>query len=210
MSLFDLLFIVLFLGTLILLLVIGVSALCGRRRLALRLLCLLSISLAAYFIVVIVVAVLAPQKVLTRSQCRCFDEMCFTVKDVNITPVIGRGQQAAKAQGMFYLVTIEVSCYGHGRAQSEAGVSASLVDATEHTYEVSPMGQRAYEAENTLNPPLTARVAPGESVSSVQVFDVHVEASEIALHIGHSGPGLFILGDDESPLHKPTIIRLHP
>lgn len=210
MSLFDLLFIALFLGTVTLLIVTLITALCGRRRITLRLLCFLGISLAAYFLIVALVAVATPQKVLTREQSRCFDEMCFAVTDVKIALTIGQGQQATKAAGRFYLVTIQVSCHGHGRAQSEAGVGVSLVDTTGSTYEVSPTGQHAYQAGNELNPPLTARVAPGDSVSSVQVFDVPMEAAEVALHVSHSGPGLFIIGDDESPLHKPTIIRLHP
>jgi len=210
MSLFDLLFILIFLGTVVALIVILISALCGRRGTAIRIMRGLGGSLAAYFLVVVLVAVATPQKVLTREQSRCFDEMCFSVTDVKTASAIGKKPPMTKASGTFYLVAIRVSCLGHGRAQSEAGVGASLVDAAGHTYEVSPAGQHAYEAENSVNPPLTARVAPGEDVSSVQVFDVPLKAPDIALHVSHSGPGLFIIGDDESPLHKPTIIRLHP
>ena len=210
MTIFDLLFIFLFLATIITLLIIVINMLCGRKHTALRILRILGGSLAAYFCVVVVVALAAPQKVLMPGQSRCFDEMCFTVTNVKIAPTIGRKPPITKAEGVFYLVTIQISCHGHGRAQSEGGVGASLIDAKGYTYEVSSAGQHAYEAESRGNPPLTTRVAPGENVSSVQVFDVPVKASEVALHIGHSGPGLFIIGDDESPLHKPTIIRLQP
>lgn len=210
MSLFDLLFIVLFFATFVILVFILIAVMKGRRRIALRLLCILGASLGAYLLVVALVALASPQKILTQQQSRCFDEMCFSVTDVKVASKIGTGKQTVITGGKFYLVTIQVSCHGHGRAQSEAGVGISLVDAAGSTYKVSPAGQRGYETTNGPNPPLTVRVRPGESISTVQVFEVPGKTSGVSLHVSHSGPGLFIIGDDESPLHKPTLIRLQP
>ena len=83
------------------------------------------------------------------------------------------------------------------------------MDTTGHTYEASVIGQRDYDAAHVSNLPLTARVTPGDTVPCVLVFDVPSDAKDVSLHVSHSGPGLFIIGDDESPLHKPTIIRLN-
>jgi len=210
MSVFDLLFIFVFFGTVILVFVILVNLLRGRRSSARRSSRVLGIGLAAYLLIVAIVAILSPQKVLTIGQNRCFDEMCFAVMDVKVTPTVGSGQRQIHAKGTFYIVTIRVTCQGHGRAQSEAGVGVSCLDSKGNTYKVSLQGQRTFETANTTNPSLTDRVPPGESISCVQVFDLPPDASDVALHVSHSGPGLFIIGDDESPLHKPTIIRLTP
>ncbi|HEX5324169.1 MAG TPA: hypothetical protein VFW40_10310, partial [Capsulimonadaceae bacterium] len=109
----------------------------------------------------------------------------------------------------FYIVTVRVHSHARGRPQSEAGVNASLVDSHSRSYQISEVGQRAYEAEHGPTPPLTDRLQPGQTIESVLVFDVPAGASDIALNLGHNGPGLFIIGDDESALHKPTIIRLN-
>ena len=209
MTLFDLLFILVLLGSIILLAVTVILALSGRRRKAIRLLRFLGIALAVYLLIVAVVAVAMPQKILSRDQSRCFDEMCFQVADVKNVTSIGSETRRTIAQAghSFCIVTVRITCRGHGHAQSEGGVIGSLVDARGATYHVSEAGQRAYDGAHGTTPPLTARVAPGETVLSVQVFDIPSQAPGLGLHIGHSGPGLFIIGDDESPLHKPTLIR---
>ena len=210
MSGFDLLFVLVFLSTATTLIVILVNLFRGRKHAAVRVSRALGTGLASYLLVVAAVAALAPQKVLTMGEDRCFDEMCFAATGVKKVPVIGQGSNRVRASGSFYLVSVRVSSHSRGRAQSEAGVKASLIDSEGHVYQVSPQGQRAYESGAGPSPPLTSRLQPGETISSVQIFDVPQGTSDLALHFGHDGPGLFIIGDDESPLHKPTITQLEP
>ncbi|HEX5323295.1 MAG TPA: hypothetical protein VFW40_05870 [Capsulimonadaceae bacterium] len=208
MSIFDILFLVVVLSAAITLVAALIGLLRGRRRSALRALGILAACLAVYFLVDIVVTVSSPQRVLRMGQNRCFDEMCFAATSVKIVPTLGPKGRRVKAAGRFYLVTIRLSSHARRRPQRELGVMVSLIDSRGQIYGVSSAGRGAFEAASEPNPPITSLLQPGESLNSVQVFDVPKGASGIALHVGHSGPGLFIIGDDENPLHKPTLIRL--
>lgn len=208
MPLADLLFLLAVFCTFVTLIGILVALLRGRKRAALRALCALGICLAIYMVIGVVVGVSAPQKTLKMGEDRCFDEMCFAPTSVKIVPAIGQASSQTNANGNFYEVSIRAASHARGQAQREAGVSVSLMDSIGHVYEVSPQGQRAYEAANGPTPALTSRLQAGQRITSVQVFDVPRNASGLALHFGHNGPGLFIIGDDESPLHKPTITPL--
>jgi len=208
MSVFDLLFLVIFLGSVVALVAVLVSLLRGRRSTAVRILRALGTGLGIYFLIVIAVDIAAPQRVLGMGEDRCFDEMCLAATGVRTAPEIGPKGHMAKARGVFYLVTVRVHSRALRRAQREAGVNVSLIDSQGHTYNVSPAGERAYEAEHGPVTPLVSQLAPGQTIESVQVFDVPAGAKGVALHIGHDGPGLLIIGDDESPWHRPTIIPL--
>lgn len=208
MSLSDLLFLLAVFCTFVTLCGSLVALLRGRKSAALRAFCALGICLATYMLIGVVVGVSAPQKTLKMGEDRCFDEMCFAPTSVKIVPAVGLASNQIKANGNFYEVSIQASSHALGHAQREAGVSVSLIDSTGHVYEVSPQGQSAYEAANGPAPALTSRLQAGQRIISVQVFDVPRNASGLALHFGHNGPGLFIIGDDESPLHKPTITPL--
>jgi hypothetical protein len=108
MSVFDLLFIFIFLGSVITVLTTLINLLGGCKPAAKRTSRVLCIGLGAYLLIVALVAIMAPQKVILKGQDRCFDEMCFAVTDLNITPAIGNGRQQLRAGGRFYLVTIRV------------------------------------------------------------------------------------------------------
>jgi hypothetical protein len=85
------------------------------------------------------------------------------------------------------------------------------VDGQGRKYDVSPPGQGAFEAEHGPAAPLTSTLALGQSLSTVQIFDLPDDARDVGLTVEHPvgpSPGLFIIGDDASLLHKPTIVRL--
>jgi len=102
-----------------------------------------------------------------------------------------------------------VSSRSRGRVQSEGGLRALLWDSGKY-YEVSSGGQQAWEAVNGETARLTVRLRPGESVQSVQVFDLPNDASAPGLALSHGfTPGYFVIG--ECPLfQKPTILKLAP
>jgi len=210
MSLWDLLFLFIILASAIALVVILVNLILRRTRTALRILITLASCLAIYFLIAAVSAISAPQRVLAMGQDRCFDELCFAVTGVKTAPSVGPSGREAKAAGQFYMVTVRMSSHARGRPQRELGVSASLIDSHGRTYRISQLGQNAYDSTNISNPSLTSVIMPGESQSSVQVFDVSANASGLSLVFGHSGLGMLILGDEDSALRKPAIIRLNP
>lgn len=82
MTIFDLLFLVLFLASVGTLIVASVVALRGRRARALVLLKRLGIVAALYLFVVIVVAALTPQRFLHVGDDQCSDDWCIAVRGV--------------------------------------------------------------------------------------------------------------------------------
>lgn len=60
--------------------------------------------------------------------------------------------------------------------------------------------------------PFDTRLQASELVLTTRWFDVPAGAAPLRLAIAHEGsaaaPGLFIIGDDLSWLHQPTIVKL--
>lgn len=209
---FELLLVGLFLASLITLISVLVMAIRGRQRTAMQTLRALGVGWAVYLVVVVAVAAATasrPQRIIPMGQERCFDEMCFSVVDVRTVPELGPASEPVKAGGLFYVVTVRASSRSRGRPQSEGGLRALIWDSGKY-YEASPNGQRAWEATNGETAKLTARLGPGESVQSVQVFDLPKDSAAPGLALSHGfTPGFFVIG--ECPLfHKPAILRLTP
>jgi len=207
--LYELLFAGLCLATVGGLVVALVQLLRGARSQAGRMLLALCGIWAGYLAVVAVVAALTPQRVVPFGQDLCFDEVCFAVVRTETVAEIGQGAHAVHAQGLFRIVMVKVSNHARGRTQREGGLHALLRDAGME-YAVSPAGQSAWNAGHGAGVPLDAQLAPGESVQSVQVFDLPAAAGDPELMLSHgSTPGYFVIG--QSPmLHKPTVMRLQP
>jgi hypothetical protein len=205
---FELLFIALFLTTLIALVIVLIMAVRGSRRSAMRLLRAVGGIWAVYLFIVGAVSATTTQRIVPMGQDLCFDEMCFAAVQAQSVSQLGSGDSAVKADGQFYVITVRVSSHSRGRTQSEGGLRALLWDSGKY-FGVSPQGQRAWEADNGATAPLTARLRPGESVLSVQVFDVPREVSAPGLVLSHGfGPGYFVIGEC-SLFHKPTITRIN-
>jgi hypothetical protein len=109
---FELLFLFCVASSLILLLAAFVLKLRGGRTAVRRLLRGLGIAWIAHLSTVVLVAAVAPQRVIPRNQDRCFDEMCFAVINVQTVSQIGN----ARATGTFYVVTMRISNRARGRA----------------------------------------------------------------------------------------------
>ncbi len=210
--LFELLLIGLFLASLTALICVLVLAVRGRRRSATQTLRALAATWAIYLLTVVAVAgatALQPQRIIPMGQELCFDEMCFSVIDAQAVTQLGPASDPVKAHGQFQVITVRVSSRSRGRTQSEGGLYALLWNSGKY-FNVSPDGQRAWQASNGETAKLAARLRPGESVDSVQIFDLPRESSGTGLVLSHGfTPGYFVIG--ECPLfHKPTILRLTP
>lgn len=208
---FELLFVLLVLVLVATLVVAAVTALRGRRRRALALLGRVAIGVAIYLGIVVVVALIAPQRVFAVGEDRCFDDWCLAVRDVAIRPELGEGAGVVRAEGRFYVVTLRLSNHARGRSQRASSAAVRLIDGEGRTYEVSSRGQSAFEAEHGAAPPLTSTLGLGESLDTVRVFDLPADARDVGLTVEHPvgfAPGLFIIGDDASLFHRPTIVRL--
>ena len=126
---------------------------------------------------------------------QCFDKMCFTVMAAEDVPgfLIRDGRRLVR-------VTVRVKNEGR-KAQSEGLIWAYLVDA---------QGRRWRESPGVSGVGLTARVTGGDSVVSEPVFKVAGDATGLGLVLTHGRwqPGVLVIGDSDSPLHKKTVVDL--
>jgi hypothetical protein len=148
-----------------------------------------------YVGVVIGVSMVQEQKVVAMGEPQCFDEMCFTVTRVEEVPgfLIRDGRRLLR-------VSVQVKNKGR-KAQSEGLIRDYVVDA---------QGRRWEESPGVNGVRLTARVAGGSSVMSEPVFKVAADASGLGLVFTHGRwqPGVLVIGDSDSLLHRKTVVDL--
>jgi hypothetical protein len=148
-----------------------------------------------YLCVVIGVSLGQRQRVLAMGEPQCFDDMCFAVTRVEEVPgfLIRDGRRLLR-------VSVQVTNRGR-KAQSEGLIRAYLLDGQGRRWEESP-GVNGVE--------LTARVAGGSSVVSEPVFKVAADASGLGLVLTHGRwqPGVLVIGDSDSLLHRKTVVDL--
>lgn len=190
MTVFDLIFIGVFFTTLILLMAAAVAAMRGHGRVALGLLGGLGVCIAAYLVVVGVTSLVSPRRMIALNEPQCFDDWCVAVDQVDRTPA---GTNSA------YTVTLRLFSRARGRAQRENGVNVYVLDDQGRRYEPQPDPQAV---------PFNQLLSPGESVRAIRRFLVPANAHNPGLVITHGRfPGLFIIGDEQSLFHKPSIIQ---
>jgi hypothetical protein len=158
-----------------------------------------------YSLLLIGVALLSPQQVLAMHQLRCFDDWCASVERVERQSAVGE----VKAQGTFYLVTIQVTSRAKRVSQREQIAAIYLLDGHRIRYDLSAEGQQALDAAGRGGKPLDSLVEAGGTFTYTAVFDLPSTATQPGLVINHDAfPGVIIIADDQSFLHKPTIVQL--
>jgi hypothetical protein len=149
-----------------------------------------------YLATLVTVSLVQPQRVVAMGQEQCFDDMCFAVVGAEEVPgfLIRDGSRLVR-------VSVRVSNRGPGRPQSEGLIRAYLVD---------PRGRRWEESTGVGGVRLTARVAAGDSVMSEPVFKVAGDATGLELVFTHGWkqPGVLVIGDSDSWLHRRTVVKL--
>jgi len=175
---------------------ISISLFLGERAKALRHLGWIFGIWAAYMAVLMATSLLQPQKTVAMGQDQCFGDICFAVTSVEEVPgfLIHDGSRLVR-------VSIRVSNRGHDKTQSDKLVQAYLVDG---------QGRRWEESMGISSVRLTATVPAGSSVMSEAVFKVANDASGLSLVLthGHWQPGVYVIGDPDSLLHRQTRVPL--
>jgi hypothetical protein len=192
MSIFDLLFIILFLAAVATLLTAASFAILGRGARALALLRRLCICAGVYLGVIVLTSLLWPRTVLQIGDPRCFDDWCITVENVS--------RQATGAR-VTYTVTLRVSSTARRVSQRENGVTVYLADNRGRRYDPAP---------DKSEVPLNVRLGPQGSVTATRIFEVTADARDPGLVVAHEGGfpiGWFIIGY-ETWFRKPAIVRL--
>jgi hypothetical protein len=192
MSIFDLLFIVLFLASVVTLLTVLVMAVRGRGARALRVLGIFAVCAAVYLGVVFTTALAAPRLVIPMGQDRCFDDWCIAITH-------------ADHDGPLYRIAIRLSSHAGRVSQREKGLQVYLTDDHDRRFDPIPDAGEV---------PFDVLLAPGESKDATRTFTVPPDARNIGLIAAHERsfcfPSCFIIGDDENPLHKPAVVPLGP
>ena len=192
MTIFEPLFILLFLATVATLLTAAVAALSGQRPRALRILRRLAIGAAVYFAAVLLVAFFSIPPVHRIGEPMCFDDWCITVVDATHVP-------SGSAQS--WKVTLRISSRAKRVEQRENGAAVYLTDSLHRRFDPDP-------AEASV--PLDVRVGPGESVDAVRRFELPADAVGVELVFTHEGGfpiGQFIIGENQL-FHKTSVAKL--
>ncbi len=158
------------------------------------------------------------ERTLTAGQYKYFCEMdchaAYTVTDVRSAKTLGEGAEEATADGTFYVVTLRTWFDGEtGSDRRPEGMPmwpnprvVRVVDEAGRRYSTSLAGQKAILAHNV---PLTHALRPGESYETVLVFDLPADIASPRLLVADWFPlSQFLIGHENSPLHKKIFFRL--
>jgi hypothetical protein len=192
MNLFELLFLLLALATLISLLTAGALALGSQLGRAGRILGRLGIGAAAYFTVVIVVSIAKPRRVYHVGDMQCFDDWCITLVDV---------RKADSPPGATLEVSLRLSNQSKGTPMGEKGTVAFLTDKE---------GRRYDPQADPSDVPFDTRLQPGQSVMTTRRFKVRSAAEGLGFIYTHQGGfpiGWLIIGEG-GWFGEPAIVRL--
>jgi len=195
MTIFDLLFLLAMLTSLVTLVVFGISLIRARGAKALRILRIYAIGAALYLLVGVAVAFFRPQRVLRVGDPWCFDDWCLTVESVHKV----RGQNDVS-----YQVGLRISSRAGRVAQRANGAWIYLIDNHGHRFSPDP---------DPSATPLDIRLQPQESITTSRLFHVPGDAQQLGLITGHGGAycgamSFLIIGDSGCLFHKPTMVRL--
>lgn len=194
MTVFDLLFLVLFFACVGTLIVAAVTALRGRRARAAVILRRLGIGVALYFCAVILVSALSPQRFSTVGADQCSDDWCIAVQAV---------RRDTTSAGIGYEVTFRLASRARRVAQRERFVTVYLRDQRGRRY--APVTEASAVPFDTL-------LKSGESVRAIRRFLVPAGARVAGLVVARGGggwfPGCCIIADEGSLLHRRTLVKL--
>jgi hypothetical protein len=148
-----------------------------------------------YLGALLTVSLVQSQRVVALGQEQCYGEMCFAVTGAQMMPGLSIGDQDR-------LVRVSIRVRNKGQsAQREGLIRAYLVDG---------QGRRWLESTGVSGVRLTASVAGGASVVSEPIFRVAKDSTDLELVFtrGNRQPGILVIGDSDSLLHRRTVVRL--
>ena len=147
-----------------------------------------------YLGVLLCVSLLQPQKIVPVGTPWCIHDLCYRVAGSEDLP----GYLTDNSR--LVRVTIAITNRSND-AQQESHMNAFLLDTS---------GKRWNEIRGLSGIPLNARVQPGQTLTSAPVFKLPRTATPATVGFVHPRPyfGLLVIGDGESFLHRPTLLRL--
>ncbi|HVF49756.1 MAG TPA: hypothetical protein VNA19_06705 [Pyrinomonadaceae bacterium] len=158
------------------------------------------------------------ETILGRGEEKYFCEidchLAYSVLDVRRAKRVG----GVDAKGTFYIVNVRtrfdentVSPQRGNRPLTPNARNATVLDARGNSYASSAEGERALASANAFSQPFTTPLRPGESYTTLLVFDLpdDIENPRLLINDGELMTR-FIIGHENSPLHRKTQFRLEP
>jgi hypothetical protein len=195
MNIFDLLFIVLFLATVISLVAAGIATLRKRYASARRVLFTIGVSATIYMAIVCIVSAATPTKILNIGDPQCNDDWCISVESADHVP----GNSAIS-----YDVSLRLFSRASRVSQRENHVVVYLTDDQWRRFDPIPQNS---------DTPFNVLLSPGESVTTHRIFRLPADARGVGVVVSREGgalgcfPGCFVITENDW-FHKPPVIRL--
>jgi hypothetical protein len=199
--------------------VIAIALLTRRCRRAGQMSLLLLGWAAVYAGILLEVSFTSQPRYLGLDQERCFDEMCYSVTSVKITPSLTGGfGLKIQAKGNFYVLTVQLRNAGRGAAQKPSYPVLMVVDAQGRQYphflsEAQIINWGSPTSLPGVAAPLWGEKIPaGESASETVAFDLPADIRQPGLAVTEGiGPlSAIIIGDEGSLFHAKTEFLLAP
>jgi len=166
-----------------------------------------------YIAVLLLASFTSSPRRLDLGQEHCFDEMCFSVQSVTTTKTLGTGSNQITANGVYYLVTVQLRNAALRQPQKPSQPAVWVIDAQgrKYTEAVSTAEEQGPPfGQSVAFPQLwNQRLQPGETQAHILAFDLPADVSQPALVITEGGgPTYLIIGDENSFFHSKTEFRL--
>ncbi len=190
MNLFEPLFLLVVLATLVTIIAMGIFVARGQRAPAGRLAARLGAGLGLYVVALIGASLVVAPRVVEPGTPKCFDDWCIAVVSA----------RWVEAPGVQLEVVLRLSSRARQRPMGERGTFVYVVDA----------GNRRYEAiQPTGEPSFDRALQPGQSLDTVRRFDVQRDAGPLAMVYARNGfpIGWLIIGE-EGWFQAPSTFRL--
>lgn len=213
-----------FLGTGLLLLVLGFALIYSllKKKSRLRKLSLVTLAFIAglYLFVLLAFSFASSDQLLAQGQEKHFCELdchlAYSVTSVQATKTLGDPPNQLTAAGTFRVVTIKTrfdeNTISRNRGDDLLYPNSRVVtvsDANGNEYFPSAEAHRVLEASRAAGTAMTIPLRPGETYSTTLVFDLPADVKDPTLWI-REGETIthLIIGHENSPLHKKTRFQI--
>jgi hypothetical protein len=173
-----------------------------------------------YLAVLLLFSITSKDRLLARCEEKHFCEidchLAYSIVDVHEAKTLGEGSTQITASGIFRVVTVKTRFdeqtisqnRGNGLLYPNSRV-ASMADETGNQYYPSTAAQNVLDKIQQAGSAMTLPLRPGESYSTVLVFDVppDIKSPTLLLKEGDSITH-FVIGHENSPLHKKTRFQI--
>ena len=195
MTLFDLLFLLAVLASMVTLFTVLLFAVRGADAWALKVLGVYAVCVVVYLLAGVAVSYFTPQRFVSSNDPWCFDDWCLQVQ--NVTHSTGPADNS-------YRIDFRIFSRASRVAQRAKGAWIYLID---------DKGRRFSPAPDSSAVPLDVLLQPDESVTTSRLFHVPGDAQRLGLITGHGGAycgamSFLIIGEGGCWFGKPTMIRL--